>query len=179
MPATNINLAPRTDFDKTPFGKFLRWSLTYGRYIIVCTEIIVLMAFIFRFTLDRNITDLNEEVEQKEAIITANQPFELQFRKLQSRMQNIQELFTDQNLSLDLLKHLNQITPAGILFNTYTFSGSNINISAVSQSDTSLAVFIDNLKKSDNLSDVNLLSLSKKGGGGNESSFNITAKIRK
>ena len=89
MPAKTINLLIHTDFDKTFLGKFLRWSLTYGRYIIICTEIIVLLAFIYRFSLDRKITDLNDEIEQKSAIIAANSNFEEQFRNLQFRTEQI------------------------------------------------------------------------------------------
>ncbi|HCS79450.1 TPA: hypothetical protein DIV55_06990, partial [Patescibacteria group bacterium] len=68
-PAKPINLLTRKDFDASLVGRILRWSLIYGRYIIVSTEIIVLLAFIYRFSLDRQITDLNEEIEQKSAIV--------------------------------------------------------------------------------------------------------------
>ena len=44
MPAKAINLLPERTFEKTIVGRILRWSLTYGRYIIISTEIIVLAA---------------------------------------------------------------------------------------------------------------------------------------
>src|SRR3990167_1463025 len=105
MSAQTINLLSQKDFDRTLVGKLLRWALTYGRYIIISTEIIVLFAFILRFSLDRQITDLNEEIEQKAAIVAANKGFESSFRNLQSRTQQINTLFTGQNQISTLITH--------------------------------------------------------------------------
>ena len=106
-PAKPINLLTRKDFDASVVGRILRWSLIYGRYIIVSTEIIVLLAFIYRFSLDRQITDLNEEIEQKSAIVIANQAFEKSFRNLQSRVDQIAGLFTDQDIVPQIVHPLN------------------------------------------------------------------------
>src|SRR3989344_3425468 len=77
MPATkfsriDINLIGEGDFSRTPIGRIVTWATTYGRYIMILTEIIVLLAFISRFSLDRKLTDLKEEITQKQAIIETN-----------------------------------------------------------------------------------------------------------
>ena len=60
----SINLMPGRE---TSFGeKFLNWSLTFGRYIIIGTEIIVLVAFFSRFKLDRDFIDLHDQVKEKQ-----------------------------------------------------------------------------------------------------------------
>ena len=77
MPANqNINLLGDSEMDHTPVGRIVNWAVTYGRYIMIGTEIVVLLAFISRFSLDRKLTDLKEEVGQKQEIIEANLPFE-------------------------------------------------------------------------------------------------------
>ena len=75
MPAKQptINLIGEEEMAHTPVGRIVAWAVTYGRYIMIGTEIIVLLAFISRFSLDRKLTDLNDEVSQKQAIIDANQ----------------------------------------------------------------------------------------------------------
>ncbi len=178
MPAKTINLLPHKDFDQTPLGKFLQWSLTYGRYIIVSTEIIVLLAFIFRFSLDRQITDLNEEIAQKSAIIEANQTFEQQFRNLQLRVNTIGKIITNQDLPLNILKHLENITPSGITFSSYNYAGNKINIQAIAASDQSLAEFLYQLKKSQLLSDINVTNLNKTAAQVNNITFAFEAALK-
>ena len=67
MPAKpiEINLLGQEDLKHTPQGRILNWALTYGRDIMIGTEIVVLLAFISRFSLDRKLTDLKEEISQK------------------------------------------------------------------------------------------------------------------
>ena len=148
MPANDINLLPKKDFDRNLLGRFLRWSLTYGRYIIVCTEIIVLLAFIYRFSLDRQITDLNENVDQKAAIVEANLTFEHSFRNLQLRTERIAQLLTNQGLPVKVLLHLQEITPKGIIYSNYVFADNSIRITAVAETNLHLALFLQQLKNS-------------------------------
>ena len=83
MPADSIriNLLGQQDLEHTPWGRIVSWATTYGRYIMITTEIMVLLAFISRFSLDRKNTDLTEEVTQKQAILEANTSFETSDRK--------------------------------------------------------------------------------------------------
>lgn len=178
MPAININLLDRPSFEKTPLGMTLSWALSYGRYIIVCTEIVVLLAFIFRFSLDRKITDLNEEINQKTAIIKANATFENQYRILQKRIVEIGTVFTNQDISFGTLKYLESITPIGIRFSTLGLSGKNLSISAVADNNNSLATFTNNLKSSGKLSQVNLTGLSKNLAQSGQIIFQISCIIR-
>ena len=73
MPAqkkqVNINLIERPDENNSLSNQFLSWAFTYGRYIIIITQIIVLSVFFLRFKFDREHADLKESVSQKEAIL--------------------------------------------------------------------------------------------------------------
>lgn len=178
MPANAINLLSRTDFDKTPVGKFLRWSLTYGRYIIVCTEIIVLVAFIYRFSLDRRITDLNEEIEQKSAIIQANQEFENQFRNLQKRTQEIGKLFINQDIGYKLMQHLQQITPQGATYIRMSVEENAVSINGTADSNSSFALFLNQLNNSPYLTNIDIRSLSKKTATTGEIEFELGMSVK-
>ena len=180
MPAAHtINLLGKGDFDKTTAGKLLRWALTYGRYIIICTEIIVLLAFIYRFSLDRKITDLSDEITQKTAIIEANQQFEQQFRYLQNRVNQIGTLFTHQDTPIQILRHLEQITPIGITFTAFSFSKDAVGIDAQAATDGSLNLFLTQLKNSSVLTHINLTSVTKRSSGTGAITFHIDAGLKK
>ncbi|KKS84435.1 MAG: hypothetical protein UV59_C0019G0010 [Candidatus Gottesmanbacteria bacterium GW2011_GWA1_43_11] len=177
-PAKPINLLTRKDFDASVVGRILRWSLIYGRYIIVSTEIIVLLAFIYRFSLDRQITDLNEEIEQKSAIVIANQAFEKSFRNLQSRVDQIAGLFTDQDIVPQIVHHLEQITPAGVYFTTLSFKQDGVTIQATANTSTSLTLFTNNLKTSKYLGDVSITNLQRDVSGTGALKFQITTSLK-
>lgn len=178
MPAKNINLLVQKDFDKTLLGKFLRWSLTYGRYIIICTEIIVLLAFIYRFSLDRKITDLNEDIQQKSAIITANAAFEQQFRNLQRRVNHISDLTNQQSQIVALLHHLEQITPVGVQFKSFSYANSVVSVDASADTNSNLALFLYNLKNSSMLTNINIASLNRSSTGTGGIIFRLEARTR-
>lgn len=177
MPAKKINLLPQTDFDQTLLGKFLRWSLTYGRYIIVCTEIVVLLAFIFRFSLDRKITDLKEEIDQKSAIIAANQEFEFQFRALQERVDLVHKNLANNDYSVSVLKHLEKITPQGIKLTSITFEPNKLILAASTDTNSNLALFLNQLKTSSMFSNINVTAVSKKTTGTSDTTFQIEAAL--
>src|SRR3989344_2194740 len=177
-PAKPINLLTRKDFDASVVGRILRWSLIYGRYIIVSTEIIVLLAFIYRFSLDRQITDLNEEIEQKSAIVIANQAFEKSFRNLQNRVNEISGLFADQDLITQIIHHLEQITPTGVYFTSLSFKKDEITIHATANTSTSLTLFTNNLKTSKYLSDVSITNLLRDVSGTGALKFQIVTSVK-
>src|SRR5690349_13458879 len=105
MPANtvSINLLGDSDTEHTPLGRIVNWAVTYGRYIMIGTEIVVLLAFISRFSLDRKLTDLKEEVAQKQEIIEANLPFEQDVRDLQDKLSKIKTLKTQPFNALAIL----------------------------------------------------------------------------
>ena len=65
----NINLIVKEDLGEALSSQILSWALTYGRYIIIITQIVVLSVFFLRFKLDRDHTDLKEAVTQKQALL--------------------------------------------------------------------------------------------------------------
>ena len=53
-----INLLPKTEFELSFWGRFIKWALSTGRYIIILTELVVIIAFMSRFKLDRDASDV-------------------------------------------------------------------------------------------------------------------------
>ncbi|PIW06761.1 hypothetical protein COW38_04310, partial [Candidatus Collierbacteria bacterium CG17_big_fil_post_rev_8_21_14_2_50_45_7] len=53
----SINLLPHDKFESSTLGIILSWSLRFGKWSVILTQLIVMGAFIYRFTLDRGLTD--------------------------------------------------------------------------------------------------------------------------
>jgi len=58
-----INLLPPSEFEQSFWGKFLKWAVTAGRYVTILTELVVILAFLFRFKLDTEVADLGTRIE--------------------------------------------------------------------------------------------------------------------
>ena len=84
-----IEFLPQEEWQKGTLGHLLKWALTVGRFIVVFTELIVILAFLSRFKFDRDLTDLNEAVSQKKAIVEAAADFEQDFLFLQKQLETI------------------------------------------------------------------------------------------
>lgn len=164
----DIDLLPREEWEKTPFGKFLKWTLTVGRYIVIVTELIVILAFLSRFKLDRDLTDLHEEIKEKQAIVESVSDFEDEFRFLQKRLATIERLEKKQVVTGEVVEELSRLLPPDVALADLTITDKKINLTATALSEQGLALFLNNLKASPkfaNLALTNLSSGTEKGVG--------------
>jgi hypothetical protein len=158
MPANNIviNLLGDSDAEHTPMGRIVSWAVTYGRYIMIGTEIVVLLAFISRFSLDRKLTDLKEEVSQKQNIIEANLPFEKDVRTLQDKLLKIKTLIDQPINPLDTLLLFQTILPQGVFLHSFDLSKDKLTIQATAISTPAFSQFMANLQSSKYLSNIDI-----------------------
>lgn len=160
-PKKSIELLPQEEWEQGTTGKILKWTLTVGRHIVIFTELIVILAFLSRFKFDRELTDLNEEVKQKKAIIESSAQFEKSFRFLQKKIDTAESLRKNQVQSDKILTELSSLIPVDVALSDFNVSGKQISFSATALSEAGLATFIKNLRESPKfekliLSQVNL-----------------------
>lgn len=160
QPQRQIELLPREEWEKSSFGKFVKWALSVGRYIVIGTEMIVIAAFLSRFKLDRDLTNLYEEIKQKQAIVVANQDFEKEFRFLQTRLKLVQELQTDQQTQLELVDELASLIPVDVAFEDISIDNQKVKFTANALSEQGLASFIKNLESSKKFESLTLSDVS-------------------
>lgn len=172
-----INLIPKEQVEEKTLGKFLNWSLSFGRYIIVGTEIIVLLAFFSRFKLDRQLTDLHEEIVQKETIVKFNSEFEKEARKLQKQLEEIKEISAQHDFALRLLDFLGKNMPKEVTINKLSLSQANISLTGASLSTNSFIDFLARIRRSEKFNQIILQDLSQKGEEGLE--FRLTGQVSK
>ncbi len=90
-----INLLPEKSRNFTE--KVLYFALHYLRYIIVITQIVVITVFFFRFTIDQQIVDLKEKVNQKQEIIKLTAPIVVEAHEVSGKMDYIKKQTTLQD----------------------------------------------------------------------------------
>lgn len=149
----NINLIPRDPFFNTVLGKILRWSLSVGRYIVIFTELMVILSFVARFSLDRQLTNLNDSVHQKQITIESYGDLEEKIRLIQAKTDQYQQIEQQENI-IDIFPALTRITPRNIQLDELTIKSNKISMSGQSLSQQSLNMLINNFQISSDFSNI-------------------------
>lgn len=148
-----INLFPKDPFFKTIFGKSIQWALSVGRYIVIFTELLVILSFVARFTLDRKVTDLNKAIEQKKNLILSYGDLESNFRNLQFKIADYQELSVQDNI-IEIFPRLTKIIPQNVILEEMQIKQGSIRLKGEVFSQMVLNTLVNNITLSPDFNDV-------------------------
>ena len=171
---SSIELLPQEDWEKGTIGSLLKWSLTVGRYIVIVTELVVIFAFFFRFKLDRDLANLNEDIIQKQAQVQASAEFEKSFRFLQHRLKTIDDLKHKQLAANEILNSLAGLIPLDVKISNLKVDREKISFNATSLSEAGLATLINNLKNSSAFTNLSLSQINNDIESGTGIKFELT-----
>lgn len=169
-----INLMPKDPFYDTLIGKIMVWAIQVGRYIIVFTEIIVIMSFASRFKLDRDLTDLTGQVTQKKAIVQSFGDVESRTRAIQEKISTVEKLVSDTN-AVFYLDRVTARIPAGIELTQLTYEPTFLNFSGKASSSNILAGLIVALQQEKAFAAVSVDRISS--GDANDPSVQFAIKL--
>jgi Tfp pilus assembly protein PilN len=141
-----VNLIPKDPFYDTIIGKFMVWALKVGRYLVVFTEIVVIMSFASRFKLDRDLTDLNTNITQKTSVVRSYADTETTIRLIQKKSEVISKLLQE-NIPLKQLDVVISLIPNDVKLTRIGYDPDEIQLAGVAKSSTSFAVFLGILQK--------------------------------
>lgn len=136
-----LNLYPEDPFYATIIGKVLRWAVSVGRHIVIFTELVVIGSFFSRFVLDRQLTDLNSSIVQKQAIVESYGTLESDFRAIQRRTKDVAVVLETQG-RWQVLDTLTKVTPPDVSFNQITLSGDRLTLLGKARSNNSLSFLV-------------------------------------
>lgn len=142
---TKISLLPKRE-EVAPGEKFLHFCLTFGRYIVICTEIIVISCFLARFKLDRDLENLSESINTKQAVVQSFSSREEEIRALQTQLSEIKKIMATRKDQTKFLANLAALLPESVLLDNLTIKGNQLKLSATSYSSQDLAAFLDRIR---------------------------------
>lgn len=171
-----VNLIPQDPFFETALGRFLKWALSIGRYIVIFTELIVILSFASRFTLDRMVTDLNSSINQKEKVIASYGNLEQKFRFVQKQIEDYQQFKQEANL-VDIFPILNENVPNNVVFETLLIKPEIINFTGSALSQESLNILVNNLQLNPYFAEVSINKIESRGEKVAGFNFDIKAKV--
>ncbi len=141
-----INLIPKDPFYESLIGKIMVWAIQVGRYIIVFTEIIVIMSFASRFKLDRDLTDLTARVTQKRAIVDSFGDVESRTRLIQKKIQTAKDIMEDSKAMMYLDK-LSARIPAGVQLTQLAYDETQLSFDGRATNSLSFAQLVQALQQ--------------------------------
>lgn len=157
---SSINLAKKKE--KNFVEKFLQWSLTIGRLLVIVTEVIALSAFLYRFVLDRQIIDLHDQIRQKQQIVKFLKPNEDKFRSIQTRLASSSKLASQGAKTTKIFTDILGFKPPDLTFNNLAVSVDLLRIEANVQTIGSLTQFVNSLKKYPQVSSISIDKIENK-----------------
>ena len=163
MPANkhrNINLLPREDFERTTLGRIMKWALTSFRFIVIVVEFVVIGGFLFRFYLDVQISNLDDEIQQKSALISSRSSFEQEFRAIQKRLEIYAQITDEDNKTSPAFLDVTASLPSDTQLLSFTKRRDTLEISGATLNEASIGSFISNLEQKDRFLEVSLKQIS-------------------
>ncbi len=157
----SVNLLEHDDWDDSVVSRLISWAVTYGRYIMIGTEIVVLLAFISRFSLDRKLTDLREGISQKQIILKANQEFELEFKKTQKKLDTVRSFLNTQAQTGNTLFLLQSLLPTDVYLTEFQLNQNKLMFAAIAGTTQSFSQFLSLISAQKDFKDVELTDIRK------------------
>ncbi len=154
-----INLLPQEEFDTSIVGRVLKWAMGTFRIIVIVTEMIVMAAFLSRFWLDAQNSDLNDSIKVKTAQITTQADFEKEFRNIQSKLSIFKSLSQFPKPSDQILLVSSKL-PQEVILSGINVQTDSIQVKGSSGNEIGIAQFISNLKAEKKFKSVDLGQLN-------------------
>lgn len=151
MPAQpfTLNLLPKSAFEKSLFGRIIKWGLTTGRHIIIIVEILVITAFLSRFKLDSDVSELEEALRQRQSILESYVPTEKAFLEVQTRLNIAQKVFSSQrDYGLVIETVLNSLPQPSLLNNISVDGPGDVSANITVPDETQVAIAVQRLVES-------------------------------
>lgn len=126
--------------------RFIAWALTIGRIIVIFTEVIALSAFLYRFSLDRQLIDLHSKIKQEQAVLDYLKDYEQTFRDIQNRLSLTSNFGSQAESKIKLMNDIVGFATSGMTFNSIYLQEDRLRVNLTSNSISGVSNFINKLK---------------------------------
>src|SRR5258708_4443557 len=136
------------------FDRFVNWALSVGRVVVILNEAIALGAFLYRFSLDRQLIDIHAKIKQEQAVVSYLKTNEETYKNLQNRLALSSTFSKKGKEKVTILKDVLAFTPSGVNFNNVTIQEDRIRIDANTASVSPLSDLVNSLKNYPRIANV-------------------------
>lgn len=136
---------------------FYKWAINIGRIVIVLTELVALSALFYRFVIDRQIADINDQISTQVLLIRSNEQKEKQFRGVQDKLSMIKVIKEDTDAKINVMNKVLDTSNSGIFStNNLSVNKNIISLNGVASSIFSIDTFVEELKTNEYVTSISL-----------------------
>jgi len=150
----SINLLPRDDFESSTLGVVLSWALVFGKWSVIITQLIVMGTFLWRFSLDRSLTDLRKEIAKEVAVIKSYEQIERDFGLAQKQVEQINKTTKEQEKILNAMSEVEKMMPGEVWLEKVTISPKEIALTAYAANLAGFGSFISQVQNNPKFNQV-------------------------
>ncbi len=138
----SINLLPRDAFETSLLGVILEWALVFGKWAVIVTQLIVMGAFLWRFSLDRQLSDLRKSIAADVAIVKSYDQVERDFVLAQKQATQAKLTISEEQQILKMMDEMGKITPDEVWYDKVTVTPSVVTVTAYAASLNGFGQFL-------------------------------------
>lgn len=154
-----INLLPPNEHNIA--DKMVYFAFHYLRYILVITQLVVIIVFFYRFKVDQDIIDLKDSLKQKQEVIHAVEPLLNEVAKINGKIANAKSVITKQDQFNEIYTYFVTKAPDDVEFTNIHVDLQSVDCEGVTDSVTSVKMFYEDLLQEKRFSSVELLNIQK------------------
>jgi len=153
-------------------NQILYFISSYLRYILVITQIVVIIVFFYKLKIDQEIIELEEAITQKQEIFKVAQPLIDNYLLYNYKVKTIESLLTKQNQLQSQLDYFVTHFPKDIFLTKMNYSNEELTITGVSLDPALIRSFYYQLQQDKRFNKLILESIQK-----TETGFIFTMKL--
>ncbi|MBP9670325.1 PilN domain-containing protein [Candidatus Woesebacteria bacterium] len=173
----SINLLPRDEFESSTLGIVLEWSLVFGKWAVILTQLVVMGAFLYRFTLDRTLTDLRKSIAKNVAIVKSYDQVERDFVLAQKQVSQAKIALESQDVISKVMNNIIQITPSEVWYDRITISNNTLSLTAYASSLQGFGKFLSGIQSNSLYSGVRVGKIESSATKGAQMQFDVSLTI--
>ena len=173
----SINLLPRDAFETSTLGVVLEWALIFGKWAVILTQLVVMSAFLYRFTLDRNLTDLRKSIAKNVAIVKSYEQVERDYVLTHKQVAQATKAMVSQDIILGTLSDITQSTPLDVWYDRIAISANSLTLAAYSSSLAGFGHFLTAAQENPKFSNVSVSKIESSNTRGAQIQFDISATL--
>ena len=154
-----VNLLPPSEFELSFGGRFLKWAVTTGRYIIIMTELVVILAFLSRFKLDEDLRNLNEQINTQIGFLDSQLTKETEFIKLQKKLNLADKMLTNKLSAGEALDYIQNNLPPEVVPSKTVITKNETLLSAATLNEIAMGKLLSIFSQDPNWKSVDLTEI--------------------
>lgn len=133
------------------------WAINGGRLLILITEVVALGALFFRFVVDQQILDQQDQINKDRGIVVAEAGQEARFRDVQQKLTIVKNVQAQSSVKLTIMSEILQASNNGQISSPQiSIDNNQITLNATTPQINMLSQFVDTMKSHPEVESINI-----------------------